>query len=95
MKYQAIREEIKRLSEGQRHLKLQRKTVTFKGVRTVDPDEATYTHSNNRFKLRHLYMSYARLRGIERPAPKKGIYYESDVKSYVTKFSEVKEKQAS
>jgi hypothetical protein len=95
MKYQAIREEIKKLASEQTNLKLQRKTVTFKGIRTVDSADATYLHSKNRYKLRHLYMAYSILRGQERPAPTKGIYYEDETKAYIDKFKEVEEAKAS
>lgn len=95
MKYQAIRQAIKELAFQQVELKPQRKTVNFKGVRKVPAYDAAIQHDRNRFKLRHMYMAYAKLRGIERPVPTKGIYYPSDVDAYVTKFTEIEEQKAS
>jgi hypothetical protein len=95
MKYQAIRKHIKTLATEQVNLKLQRKTVTFKGIRTVNSADASYLHYKNRHKLRHLYMAYSILRGQDRPAPTKGIYYASDTQAYVDMFTQVDKAKAS
>lgn len=63
MKYEAIREEIKKLSAQQKEFKPQRKTVRFNGKRTVKPWEARSTVERNRNNLRHLFLAYAKLRG--------------------------------
>jgi hypothetical protein len=96
MKYQAIRLEIKTLADQQLGMKAQRKTTNFKGVRVMEPYQATNIHERNRFKLRHLYMAYANLRGVERPVPTKSEYDPEITKAYVEKFTViVEEKQAS
>ena len=54
---------IKDLAEEQKNLKEQRKTVNFKGIRTLQPFEACYKHLKNRHKLRILYAAYGIMRG--------------------------------
>lgn len=54
---------IKELVEQQINTKEQRKTVNFKGVRTMDSSEASWKHGTQRDKLRQYYKAYAILRG--------------------------------
>ena len=65
-KFQNIKTEIVNLSKEQISLKEQRKTIKFTGTRTVQPDVASYKVMNNKTKLRHLFETYAILKGKER-----------------------------
>jgi hypothetical protein len=67
MKYSAIRTEIKKLSDEQRNLKPQRKTIYFEGTRTHEPGIACDKVQDNRYVLRHLFAAYAVIKGMERP----------------------------
>lgn len=67
-KFEAIRTEIKTLSDLQRVLKPQRKE-TYKGE--ITPGSSV----KNRYELRHLFQAYAILKGIERPEVKKPSNY--------------------
>lgn len=58
-----FKEDIRILSEGQRELKNQRKTVKMVGSRTMRPSEATWKHQMNRDKLRLMYAAYGLMRG--------------------------------
>lgn len=58
-KFEAIRTEIKTLSDLQRVLKPQRKE-SYKGERTPGNVD------KNKYELRHLFEAYAILRGVER-----------------------------
>lgn len=60
---ETLKQEIKKLAAGQGSLKLQRKTITFKGNRELTPQEAVETHKCNRTVLRHLYFAYGLLKG--------------------------------
>jgi len=64
---------IKSLSDAQRSVKSQRKTVHFKGERTIPAWKAVATHSINRYDLRHMYIAYGIMRGktIEQIEPKR------------------------
>ena len=57
-----LKAEIKRLSAEQRILKPQRKTVYFKGERTVKVGDATNMVESNRFTLRHMFILYGIMR---------------------------------
>ena len=57
--------EIKRLSQEQKDLKNQRKTVNLQGVKIMEPWEAQFKHQINRDKLRYLYQAYAVMKGVE------------------------------
>lgn len=87
MKYQAIREEIKRLSAAQVNLKPQRKTVYFTGTRALSPEQATMSVLDNRFLLRHLFIAYAKLRNVERPLPKNKPVDMGIVNGYLEKYA--------
>lgn len=58
-----LKNQIKVLAEQQIVLKNQRKTVTIKGERVMEPWQASYNHTSNRIKLRELYFAYGLLRG--------------------------------
>ena len=58
-----FRSEIAELEKSQRITKQQRKTVHYKGERTMGPSEATYLSELNSEKLRIMYASYNLLRG--------------------------------
>jgi len=64
-----IREDLKKLSENQKWLKNQRKTVKKDCSRKesdpndIEPWEATYKHQINREKLRLMYAAYGLMRG--------------------------------
>ena len=89
MKYQAIREEIKKLSDEQRDLKPQRKTVYFTGTRTCEPGQACDRVSDNRYVLRHLFAAYAVIKGMERPEIKNPTKLVSDrlIDTFIKQFT--------
>lgn len=58
-----IKNQIKVLSEEQRVLKNQRKTIHLHGERIMDPWQAFFTHQANRSKLRELYFAYGLIKG--------------------------------
>jgi len=58
-----FKNDIKELSEQQRFLKNQRKTVKLVGKREVRPGEATWKHQMNRDKLRLMYAAYGLMKG--------------------------------
>lgn len=82
-KFEAIRTEIKKLSEEQKSLKPQRKQ-SFKGVRTSNYPMNDI--ANNRYELRHLFQAYAILKGIERQPVTKKEMSESKIQKLVEKF---------
>lgn len=58
-----IKEKIKVLSQEQRVLKNQRKTIHLQGERTMEPWQAFYRHQANRSELRKLYFAYGIIKG--------------------------------
>jgi hypothetical protein len=58
-----FRAEIAKLENEQKIIKPQRKTVHFKGERTMGPAEATYTSKSNSYDLRVMYAAYNLIRG--------------------------------
>jgi len=77
--YQLV-EEIKELSDEQRVLKNQRKTVNLIGERTMEPWKAVYKHQQNRKRLSRLLAAYDVLRGFKPVVPKK---WKDDEKFYI------------
>lgn len=69
----ALKADIKKLAAEQRVIRPQRKTVHFKGERTLSPDQAQTDHFYNRHQLRHLYIAYGYMRGktIDQIEPKR------------------------
>jgi hypothetical protein len=59
----ALKNDIKKLSEEQRFLRNQRKTVNIKGERTMEPWVAAMKHRANREKLRIMFAAYGLMRG--------------------------------
>lgn len=58
-----LRDEIKLLSLNQTDLKQQRKTVNFKGTRTISTSEATWKVQMNASTLRYLHVAYSIMLG--------------------------------
>ena len=58
-----MKEDIKKLSEEQRFLRNQRKTVRLVGERKMEPREATWKHQANRENLRIMFAAYGLMRG--------------------------------
>lgn len=87
-KYNAIRTEIKKLSDSQRELKPQRKQ-SFSGTRTSS--NPSYQVLDNRYELRHLFQAYAIIKGKDRPVIKKEDKYvsESKVQELVKRYTPV------
>lgn len=71
-KFEAIRTEIKTLSDLQKVLKPQLKT-SYEGTRTTRFPLSERTR--NKYELRHLFQAYAILKGVERPEVKKPSNY--------------------
>jgi hypothetical protein len=63
IKVSVIKNDIKKLSEEQKFLRDQRKTVHIKGERKMEPWVATMTHQANREKLRIMFAAYGLMRG--------------------------------
>lgn len=85
-KFEAIRTEIKKLSDDQRIVKPQRKQ-NFEGKRTTNfPGSVVFS---NKYELRHLFQAYAILKGIERPKVTKKEISESKVQKIVEQYREV------
>jgi len=59
----AMREKIAELEKNQKNIKPQRKTVHYKGERTMKPWDAWFTALNNKYDLRLMYAAYNLLRG--------------------------------
>lgn len=59
----ALKLKIKELSETQKELRNQRKTVYIVGDRTIEPKQAAYSHSYYGEELRIMYAAYGLLRG--------------------------------
>lgn len=74
----AMRKDIAELEKKQKNIKPQRKTVYYKGERTMDPETATVEALRNKGELRFHYAAYGLLRGknfnITENAPKKEEY---------------------
>lgn len=87
IRFASIRKEIKTLSAAQMKLKPQRKTVNFKGERTLPVWNATEKVMENRYYLRHLYIAYAVLKEVDRPKVTKKEISKSLVDKYITKYT--------
>lgn len=60
---ETLKEKINSLSERQKFLKNQRKTVNLIGEKKMEPWEAAYEHLSKREKLRIMYAAYGLMRG--------------------------------
>ena len=86
-KYKLIRDRIKVLSEKQKILKPQRKTIYFHGNRTMESYQANSLVISNKYELMHLYLAYAKIKDIDIPMPTKKEYSNSIIESFVQKYS--------
>lgn len=93
-KYEAIRTEIKKLSQSQIDWKIKRSKGEgqHSGLLMEVP---SYVIQKNKYELRHLFQAYSILKGIERPVVKKPSNYngilldEKKVQEMVEKFRPV------
>ena len=99
-KFEAIRNEIKKLSDLQREYKPQRKENYHTNKSAgVTPFGATNIVKENKYELRHLFQAYAILKGIDRPVVTKPSNYngllldEKKVQDMVEKFTPIEVKQ--
>lgn len=60
---QTMKEDIKVMASQQKIAKQNRKTVNFKGIRTMSPYEAAYSVIRSKHALSSMYIAYAQLRG--------------------------------
>lgn len=58
-----LKDDIKKLVLTQKQAKVDRKTINHPGGRVMKSYEAAYSVPANRFKLRHMYLAYAIIRG--------------------------------
>lgn len=81
---------IKDLSKKQRETKEQRKTVNFKGTRSLDPHKAQMLAISQKEELKHMYIAYAQLRGksIETAIKPTTAYSKKWVEEIVQKYGE-------
>ena len=90
-----LKNDIKSLSQEQRELKNQMKTVRLVGERTMTPDGAQYKHWLNRRKLNLMFAAYQILRGKEVIKPKTldtdrtnwTFYTDSNIQKIVDEYS--------
>ena len=85
---ETIKQTIKVLSTQQTELKNQRKTVNLKGIRTIDPWQATLTHIVNRSTLRELYAAYSIIRNKPLQLPKKEVLNMANVAKLAELYGE-------
>lgn len=88
-KFEAIRQEIKTLSEAQRYLKPLRKPKNaYSPEKTAGatPHGATVRVRENKYELRHLFQAYSILKGKQRQETKHKEISESYVTSLVEKY---------
>lgn len=89
LQFKAMKVRIKTLAAEQSSLKLQRKTTTFTGTRTLEPYQATRQHTENRYELRHLHLAYGIMRGkkiSQIETKSKTPYSESTLKSILAAY---------
>lgn len=90
-KLEQLRNELKTLSEVQTATKEQRKTVTFKGTRTMTTSQATWQVQLNTKKLRYLHVAYSMMLGNDysqiESNPQEEINM-NEIKDIITKYSE-------
>lgn len=90
MTTQDLKSEIKKLSAQQRETKEQRKTVKFKGIRKMSPQEAQWKSINQGDELKHMFIAYALLRHkpIEKTIGPKTEYSQKRVDYLVERYGE-------
>jgi hypothetical protein len=85
-RFHKIIAEIKSLSNQQVGIKAQRKTVHLKVERSMPADQAACLAANNSYKLMHLFIAYAQLRGKEPQLPTKKGWDSVLVKNFVEHY---------
>jgi len=85
-----LKSEIKALAEKQRQTKEQRKTVNFKGTRSLNPKDAQLLALEQKSQLKHMYIAYALLRGksIETAINPETEYSQRKVDEIMAKYAE-------
>lgn len=97
-KYEAIRTEIKILSQSQIDWKIKRSKGEGKYSGNL-MEVPSYVIQKNKYELRHLFQAYAILKGIDRPMVKKPSNYnglildEKKVQDMVEKFTPIEVEQ--
>jgi len=66
-----LKQDIKNISKQQIILKKQQKTVKLRGTRVIHSRDARFKREYNQYKLRHLFIVYDKIRGIEPHSTKK------------------------
>lgn len=86
-KFHSIIEEIKKLSDEQREIKPQRKTVNLSVERKIEPHIAAAKAVYNSEKLMNLFIAYAIIRGKEPQIPTKQVYNKKSVDSFIEHYN--------
>lgn len=87
MKNSKIVAKIKELSSNQVFLKNQRRTVNLQGERQMFPSMAAFKHWAGRNELRHLYHTYAILRG-KKPQKSKAEINPVRIEKYLEQYKQ-------
>ena len=85
----ALKSDIKKLSEEQRFLRNQRKTVNIKGERTMEPWVAAMKHRANREKLRIMFAAYGLMRGKSLEQIEPNSSEENSLKNFLPQISKI------
>lgn len=83
----ALKSDIKKLSEEQKFLRNQRKTVYIKGERTMEPWVAAMQHRVNREKLRIMFAAYGLMRGKSLEQIEPNSSEENSIKNFLPQIS--------
>lgn len=85
-----LKSAIKAIAEKQRQTKEQRKTVNFKGTRSLNPKDAQLLAIGQKNQLKHMYIAYALLRGksIEKVISPNTDYSQRRVDEIVANYAE-------
>jgi hypothetical protein len=86
-----LKSAIKSLSAKQRETKLQRKSVSFTGERSLTPNDAQLLALSQKWELKHMFIAYAIVRGksIETAIKPDTEYSTNKVEELVKKYGEV------
>jgi len=85
----ALKSDIKKLSEEQKFLRNQRKTVHIKGERTMEPWVAVMKHRANREKLRIMFAAYGLMRGKSLEQIETKHSEENSLKNFLPQISKI------
>jgi len=85
----ALKSDIKKLSEEQRFLRNQRKTVNIKGERTMEPWVAAMKHRANREKLRIMFAAYGLMRGKSLEQIEPNSSEENSLKNFLPQINKI------